>query len=60
MKMLFTAMAINALRNKQSGPGGSARRLHHNFQKVYGGEPGSTHVVKAKSSLGMVPPISGQ
>ncbi len=27
--LLVTAMAINAMRNRQSGPGGSARRLHH-------------------------------
>ena len=26
---IASAMAINALRNRQSGPGGSARRLHH-------------------------------
>lgn len=30
LDLLETAMAINAMRNKQSGPGGSARRLHHN------------------------------
>ena len=24
------AMAINVLQNKRNGPGGSARRLHHN------------------------------
>jgi len=34
--------------------------IEHIYVSVYGGEPGSTHVVKAKSSLGMVPPISGQ
>ena len=44
------AMAINVLRNKRDGPGGSARRLHHKLtsdSKVYGGETGSTCVVKA-------------
>ena len=30
LSLLETAMAINAMQNKQSGPGGSARRLHHN------------------------------
>ena len=45
-----SAMAINVLWNKRDGPGGSARRLHHNlpfYSGVYGGETGSTCVVKA-------------
>ena len=44
------AMAINVLWNKRNGPGGSARRLHHKVfadSTVYGGETGSTCVVKA-------------
>ena len=54
----FPAMAINALRNKRCGPGGSARRLHHlsslvrfpsgsGREGISGGETGSTCVVKA-------------
>ena len=44
-------MAINAVRNRRSGPGGSTRRLHQirgSFRKTraYGGETGSTRVVK--------------
>ena len=57
------AMAINVLWNKRNGPGGSARRLHHKLfadSTVYGGETGSTCVVKALLSFGMVPPISGR
>ena len=61
------AMAINALWNKRSGPGGSARRLHQ-FPvspatitgNLIGGETGSTRVVKAWFSPGMVPPLSGR
>ena len=30
-------MAINGLRNKPIGPGGSTRRLHHLFSQVIGG-----------------------
>ena len=60
LAMLATAMAINELQNRHSGPGGSTRRLHHKAQISYGGEAGSTRVVKAKLSLGMIPPISGQ
>src|SRR5215472_6749040 len=45
-------MAIHGLRNKRCGPGGSTRRLHH-FRSggamLYGGETGSTRVVKARS-----------
>jgi hypothetical protein len=48
------ATAINGAWNKRSGPGGSARRLHH-----CGGDTGSTRAVKAYLSLGMVPPLSG-
>ena len=48
------AMAINGAWNKRSGPGGSARRLHH-----CGGDTGSTRVVKTCLLLGMVPPSSG-
>ena len=51
-------MAINVLRNKRDGPGGSARRLHHlsslvrfplgsGREGISGGETGSTCVVKA-------------
>jgi len=36
------AMAINGLRNKPLGPGGSTRRLHHSPQSGHGGEIGST------------------
>ena len=60
------AMAINALWNKRSGPGGSARRLHQfpiapdPVRSPYGGETGSTRVVKAWFSPGMVPPLSGR
>jgi len=53
--------------NKRCGPGGSARRLHQILSSAavaaeasYGGETGSTRVVKAWVSLGMVPPLSGQ
>src|SRR5215472_16106070 len=45
-------MAINGLRNKRCGPGGSTRRLHQ-FRAAApahrGGEPGSTRVVKVRS-----------
>ena len=50
-------MAINALRNKRCGPGGSARRLHQfpqlalrilrSSEGTCGGETGSTCVLKA-------------
>ena len=41
-------MAINAARNRRCGPGGSSRRLHHSpLVGLYGGESGSTRVVKA-------------
>ena len=53
------AMAINGAWNKRSGPGGSARRLHHLPDGHYGGDTGSTRVVKARLLLGMVPPLSG-
>jgi len=62
-------MAINALWNKRSGPGGSTRRLHQFPGRDWnepiaaapdGGEIGSTRVVKAWLLLGMVPPLSGQ
>lgn len=52
-------MALNVLRNKRFGPGGSARRLHQlRFQvqtwAAYGADPGSTGVVKAMLVPGMV------
>ncbi len=66
-------MAINGAWNKRCGPGGSARRLHHpdpimersrarsvNRTGEYGGDTGSTRVVKTHLLLGMVPPLSGQ
>src|SRR5437870_10637961 len=61
-------MAINGLRNKRCGPGGGTRRLHQfppaleDDQELaaYGGEIGSTRVVKVKPSPGMIPPLSGQ
>ena len=61
-------MAINATWNKRYGPGGSTRRLHQirgtGARKPagpdYGGEPGSTCVVKVWFSPGMVPPLSGR
>src|SRR5882724_10740801 len=61
-------MAINAMWNKRSGPGGSTRRLHQlrppkrscAKEGSHGGETGSTRVVKAWFLLGMVPPLSGQ
>src|SRR5947207_2589465 len=66
-------MAVDGLRNKRCGPGGGTRRLHQ-FPSVSvipiatnrarpaasGGEIGSTRVVKAMFSLGMIPPLSGQ
>ena len=55
--------------NKPSGPGGSTRRLHQipDFGsgrvgvdcQVFGGETGSTQVVKTCPVPGMVPPLSG-
>ena len=54
------AMAINGAWNKRSGPGGSARRLHHLGKSAkHGGDTGSTRAVKMYLSLGMVPPLSG-
>ena len=57
------AMAINGAWNKRSGPGGSARRLHHFGREADkipgGGDTGSTRAVKTYLSLGMVPPLSG-
>ena len=61
------AMAINILWNKQSGPGGGTRRLHQTLfltdviwaLVTFGGEIGSTHVVKAMSSLGMISAVIG-
>ena len=67
----FPTMVINALQNKRDGPGGSARRLHQPISfsdgypenglnhLIYGGETGSTCVVKSKFLLGIVPPLSG-
>ncbi len=57
-------MAINAVRNKRYGPGGGTRRLHHNGLIhqggwLYGGETGSTCVVKVLFSLGMVSAVIG-
>jgi len=61
-------MAINALRNKRSGPGGSTRRLHQTFppaeiskcwQGLFGGEIGSTRVVKTWFAPGMVSAVIG-
>ena len=57
------AMAINAVRNRRSGPGGGARRLHQSLTPVgvaYGGDLGSTRVVKGQFLPGMVPPLPGQ
>jgi len=43
----WSTMAINAARNRRSGPGGSSRRLHQNpFGAQYGGDSGSTRVIK--------------
>jgi len=61
-------MAINGLRNKPIGPGGSTRRLHHKpadiGQLTDGGLLwGRTRIdegVKAVLLLGMVPPLSGR
>ena len=54
------ATAINGPWNKRSGPGGSARRLHHLGKSAkHGGDTGSTRAVKMYLSLGMVPPLSG-
>ena len=44
---------INVFRNRRCGPGGGTRHLH---QKSYGGELGSTCVIKGRFSLGIVPP----
>jgi len=49
-------IVINILYNKLYGPGCSTRHLHQNN---YGGEIGSTCVIKIKLLLGIVPPISG-
>ena len=58
-----TAMAINAVRHKRCGPGGSARRLHHSIPRGRsgqdGGETGSTRMVKPCLLPGIVPPSSG-
>src|SRR5580704_4897711 len=56
--------AINGAWNRRYGPGGSTRRLHQ-FSRPqaagrYGGELGSTCVVKVLLSPGMIPPLSGQ
>ena len=60
----FSAMAINALRNKRCGPGGSARRLHQILlsltEGLCGGETGSTCVVKVWFLLGGAPPLPDQ
>lgn len=65
---LWPDMAINGVRNKRSGPGGSTRRLHHHtsgrpirrsLSEAYGGETGSTRAVKVHLLLGMIPPLSG-
>ncbi len=56
-------MAINAVRNRRSGPGGGARRLHQSQPRsglAYGGDLGSTRVVKVQFLPGMVPPIPDQ
>ena len=54
------AMAINGAWNKRCGPGGSARRLHQTPDgQGYGGDTGSTRVVKSFLLPGMVPPLSG-
>jgi len=50
-----TAMVINGSWNKRCGPGGSARRLHHPLQGGYGGDTGSTRVVKTCFLPGMIP-----
>src|SRR5215469_9158748 len=49
-------MAINGLWNKRCGPGGGTRRLHQfppavqsNRPAAYGGETGSTRVVKIRT-----------
>ena len=69
-------MAINIVWNRQSGPGGGTRRLHHDEERVdkinsffdirlkfnllfFGGEIGSTHVVKIVFSLGMISTVIG-
>ena len=71
-------MAINVLWNKQGGPGGGTRRLHHKavratiiptllliisryfwYDAFFGGEIGSTHVVKIVFSLGMISAVIG-
>ncbi len=57
-------MTINTVRNKRCGPGGSARRLHQISNPgflgfVFGGETGSTYVVKVQLSSGMVPTVIG-
>ena len=53
-------MVINGSWNKRRGPGGSARRLHQtSFRETFGGETGSTRVVKTFLLPGMIPPLSG-
>ena len=57
-------MAINGAWNKRCGPGGGTRRLHQIFRRTcpgegFGGEIGSTRVVKTHFLLGMIPPLSG-
>ncbi len=65
-------MAINGIRNKRIGPGGSTRRLHqirfpafllppHGAGRTAGPAWGRNRLderLKASFSLGMVPPIS--
>lgn len=48
-------MMINALRNRRSGPGGSARHLHRN-----GGEQESTRVVKAEAFIRVCTAVIGR
>jgi hypothetical protein len=52
-------MVINGAWNNRCGPGGSARRLHQDLSGSYGGETGSTRVVKTHLLPGIVPPLSG-
>ena len=57
-------MVINGAWNKRCGPGGGTRRIHQISGRMsgrgYGGEIGSTRVVKTHLLLGMVPPLSDQ
>ena len=56
-------MKINAAWHRRFGPGGGTRRLHHSPQTfaggASGGDTGSTSVIKARFSSGMVPSLSG-